>query len=87
MPFYKRRGPPKGGQSSGRLSRPTSNMTYPTDRKYTKDHEWIRVTGDTAEIGITDYAQQQLGDVVYVELPDVGQDDRRPASRSDRSSR
>jgi glycine cleavage system H protein len=40
--------------------------------KYTKDHEWIRVSGDTAEIGITDYAQQQLGDVVYVELPDVG---------------
>jgi len=47
-------------------------MPYPDDRKYTKDHEWIRVSGDTAEIGITDYAQQQLGDVVYVELPDVG---------------
>src|SRR5687768_16537101 len=47
-------------------------MAYPTDRKYTKDHEWIRVSGDTAEVGITDYAQQQLGDVVYVDLPDVG---------------
>ena len=47
-------------------------MSYPTDLKYTKDHEWIRINGDTAEIGITDYAQQQLGDVVYVELPDVG---------------
>ena|SRR5688572_25273716 len=47
-------------------------MSYPDDRKYTKDHEWIRLSGDTAEIGITDYAQQQLGDVVYVELPDVG---------------
>ena len=47
-------------------------MAYPTDRKYTQDHEWIRVTGDTAEIGITDYAQRQLGDVVFVELPDVG---------------
>jgi glycine cleavage system H protein len=47
-------------------------MPYPADRKYTKEHEWIRVTGDTAEAGITDYAQQQLGDVVYVELPDVG---------------
>jgi glycine cleavage system H protein len=47
-------------------------MPYPDDRKYTKDHEWIRLSGDTAEIGITDYAQQQLGDVVYVELPDVG---------------
>jgi glycine cleavage system H protein len=47
-------------------------MAYPSDRKYTKDHEWIRVSGDTAEIGITEYAQQQLGDVVYVDLPDVG---------------
>jgi glycine cleavage system H protein len=47
-------------------------MSYPTDRKYTKDHEWIRVAGDTAEIGITDYAQQQLGDVVYVDLPEAG---------------
>ena len=47
-------------------------MAYPSDLKYTKDHEWIRISGDTAEIGITDYAQQQLGDVVYVDLPDVG---------------
>jgi glycine cleavage system H protein len=47
-------------------------MPYPTDLKYTKDHEWIRVAGDTADIGITDYAQRQLGDVVYVDLPDVG---------------
>jgi glycine cleavage system H protein len=47
-------------------------MPYPDDRKYTSDHEWIRVSGDTAEVGITDYAQQQLGDVVYVELPEVG---------------
>jgi glycine cleavage system H protein len=47
-------------------------MAYPVDRKYTKDHEWIRIAGDTGEIGITDYAQQQLGDVVYVELPEVG---------------
>jgi glycine cleavage system H protein len=47
-------------------------MAYPTDLKYTKDHEWVRVSGDTAEIGITDYAQQQLGDVVYVDLPEVG---------------
>jgi glycine cleavage system H protein len=45
---------------------------YPADLKYTKDHEWIRVNGDTAEIGITDFAQKQLGDVVYVDLPDVG---------------
>jgi len=47
-------------------------MPYPTDRKYTTDHEWIRVSGDTAEIGITDYAQRQLGDVVFVELPHEG---------------
>ena len=47
-------------------------MPYPTDLKYTKDHEWVRVSGDTAAVGITDYAQQQLGDVVFVELPDVG---------------
>ena len=47
-------------------------MSYPSDLKYTKEHEWIRVEGDTGTIGITDFAQQQLGDVVYVELPDVG---------------
>jgi glycine cleavage system H protein len=47
-------------------------MAYPDDRKYTKDHEWVRLAGDVAEVGITDFAQQQLGDVVYVELPDVG---------------
>ena len=45
---------------------------YPADLKYTSDHEWIRVTGDQGQVGITDYAQKQLGDVVYVELPDVG---------------
>ena len=47
-------------------------MAYPADRKYTKDHEWIRIDGDTGEVGITDYAQQQLGDVVYVDLPEIG---------------
>jgi glycine cleavage system H protein len=45
---------------------------YPADLKYTKDHEWIRVEGDTGAIGITNFAQQQLGDVVYVDLPEVG---------------
>ena len=40
--------------------------------RYTKDHEWVRPDGDIATIGITDYAQSQLGDVVYVELPEVG---------------
>ena len=47
-------------------------MSYPADLKYTKEHEWIRVDGNTGTIGITDFAQQQLGDVVYVELPEVG---------------
>lgn len=45
---------------------------YPSDLKYTKDHEWIRLEGERARVGITDYAQKQLGDVVYLELPDVG---------------
>ena len=47
-------------------------MAYPAGLKYTKDHEWIDLTGDTGKVGITDYAQQQLGDVVYMELPDIG---------------
>lgn len=44
----------------------------PEDLHYSKDHEWVRVEGDTAIVGITDYAQDSLGDVVYVELPKVG---------------
>jgi glycine cleavage system H protein len=47
-------------------------MSYPAGYKYTKDHEWIELAGDRGKVGITDYAQQQLGDVVYVELPEVG---------------
>ena len=47
-------------------------MAYPAGFKYTKDHEWIELEGDRGRVGITDYAQQQLGDVVYVELPEVG---------------
>ncbi len=47
--------------------------SYPDDRFYSKSHEWIRVEGDTATIGITDHAQKELGDVVFVELPDVGE--------------
>jgi glycine cleavage system H protein len=45
---------------------------YPADLRYTKEHEWVRVDGDRGTVGITEYAQKQLGDVVYVELPDVG---------------
>ena len=45
---------------------------YPADCKYTKDHEWIKVEGGAGRVGITDYAQKQLGDVVYLDLPQVG---------------
>jgi glycine cleavage system H protein len=45
---------------------------YPSELKYTKDHEWIRIEGGEARVGITDFAQRQLGDVVYVDLPEVG---------------
>jgi glycine cleavage system H protein len=47
-------------------------MSYPTNFRYTKDHEWIEAKGDAATIGITDYAQHELGDVVFVELPAAG---------------
>jgi glycine cleavage system H protein len=47
-------------------------MAYPAGFKYTKDHEWIELNGDRGRVGITDYAQQQLGDVVFLELPEVG---------------
>jgi len=45
---------------------------YPQDCRYSKDHEWIKVEGDRGRVGITDYAQKQLGDVVFLELPEVG---------------
>ena len=48
-------------------------MVYPAAFKYTKDHEWMELAGDRGKVGITDYAQQQLGDVVYMDLPDVGE--------------
>ncbi|MFZ0309863.1 MAG: glycine cleavage system protein GcvH [Candidatus Sulfotelmatobacter sp.] len=47
-------------------------MGYPTDRKYTKEHEWIQSSGATAAVGITDHAQESLGDIVFVELPKLG---------------
>jgi glycine cleavage system H protein len=47
-------------------------MSYPSDLRYTRDHEWVRMEGSTARVGITDYAQKQLGDIVYLELPEVG---------------
>src|SRR5512146_1285740 len=47
-------------------------MAYPADFKYTKEHEWIKVEGDTGTVGITDHAQKALGDIVFVELPKAG---------------
>ena len=49
-------------------------MNYPDNLRYTKDHEWVRVEGDEAVIGITDFAQHELGDIVYVEIETVGQE-------------
>jgi glycine cleavage system H protein len=48
-------------------------MNFPQELKYTKDHEWVRVTGDTAVIGITDFAQGELGDIVYVDIDTIGE--------------
>jgi len=47
-------------------------MTIPTDLKYTKEHEWVRIESDVATFGISDHAQEALGDIVFVELPEVG---------------
>ncbi|HRC32650.1 MAG TPA: glycine cleavage system protein GcvH [Bacteroidia bacterium] len=47
-------------------------MNFPSELKYTKDHEWVKVDGDTATVGITDFAQSELGDIVYVEIETVG---------------
>jgi len=50
-----------------------NELSFPEDVRYAESHEWVKATGDTARIGITDYAQDQLGDIVFVELPDVGE--------------
>ncbi|MBD3257431.1 glycine cleavage system protein GcvH [candidate division GN15 bacterium] len=47
-------------------------MNVPAELKYTKEHEWLKIDGNTATVGITDWAQSELGDIVFVELPDVG---------------
>src|SRR6195952_5864279 len=49
-------------------------MAYPAQYRYTKEHEWLKVDGETGTVGITDYAQSSLGDIVFVELPKVGQE-------------
>ena len=47
-------------------------MNFPDDLRYTQEHEWVRVDGTTARVGITDYAQDALGDIVYVQTPELG---------------
>ncbi|HKJ83946.1 MAG TPA: glycine cleavage system protein GcvH [Mariprofundaceae bacterium] len=49
-------------------------MSIPADLKYTKEHEWVRIEGDIATFGVTDHAQEALGDIVFVELPDIGRE-------------
>ena len=49
-------------------------MTIPADLKYTKEHEWVRIEGDMATLGISDHAQEALGDIVFVELPEIGRE-------------
>lgn len=48
-------------------------MNFPSDLKYTKDHEWVKISGDEATVGITDFAQRELGDIVYVDISTVGE--------------
>ncbi len=55
-------------------------MEFPKDVRYTKDHEWVRISGDTGVVGITDYAQGELGDIVFVELPARGKTVKRGES-------
>jgi glycine cleavage system H protein len=49
------------------------DMNFPADLKYTKDHEWVKISGDTATVGITDFAQRELGDIVYVDVNTIGE--------------
>ena len=49
-------------------------MSFPAELKYTKDHEWIKIEGDSATVGITEFAQRELGDIVYVDIPSVGKE-------------
>lgn len=56
------------------LEKLKQKMNFPADLKYTKDHEWVRVEGDEAVVGITDFAQRELGDIVFVDISSVGED-------------
>ena len=89
LPFYKRQRDVDNVHTARRSAEPSGprdTTMYPADLKYTKDHEWVQLSGGEARVGITDYAQKQLGDVVYLELPEVGRSSRR-ATSSGRSSR
>jgi glycine cleavage system H protein len=55
-----------------RVKKQSKKMNFPKDLKYTKDHEWVKIEGDIATIGITDFAQKELGDIVYVEVETIG---------------
>ncbi len=54
------------------MSKGINELVVPDDVKYSKDHEWVKLQGDNVTVGITDYAQDQLGDIVFVEVPEVG---------------
>ena len=68
---------PAGRQAEPRVTIDGRGEMYPQELKYTKDHEWIRIEDRRGRVGVTHYAQEQLGDVVYVELPEVGSSFRR----------
>ncbi len=57
-----------------KFARNTIKMNYPAELKYTKDHEWVKIEGDIATVGITDYAQSELGDIVFVEIETEGEE-------------
>jgi glycine cleavage system H protein len=63
-----------GPQCSASVPEPTAKESFmaPDDRKYAETHEWVKLEGETAVVGITDHAQEQLGDITYVELPEIG---------------
>ena len=69
------------------LSEDRADVSAPTDLRYTRDHEWVRVDGDEATVGITQYAADQLGDIVFVELPEAGRAARGGRRRSASSNR
>ena len=78
---------PLMGPSATRPRSDMSDLEYPAGLRYTAEHEWVRVDGDTVRVGITSFAQEALGDVVYVSLPGGRRRRRRRATRAARSSR